>query len=817
MAVEELSPKALRAQCTLRELGCDSTDQLQPFQDIIGQERAIRALDFGLGIDAEGFNVYVAGAPGTGRTTAVKGFLDQLAEGQDVPQDWCYVNNFRDQYRPQSLGLPPGWGRKLAREVREFIATVRREIPRAFESEDYSRRREETLESYGERRKEIFNEVTRRAQEEGMVIQNTQIGLVIIPVKDGQPLRDQDMLSLPEEERRAIEEKRDRLGKELQAALKEMKTLEKQASEAVEQLDQEVAQFVIGHLFSNLLEEYQQLPQVVSYLQEMRQDILDNIGQFRQQEQDQSGQRMPEWTRDVPFRKYEVNAIVDNADLEGAPVIIELNPTHNNLFGRMEKEAQFGALVTDFTMIRGGSLHRANGGYIVIPLEELARALFSWDGLKRALKNREIFLEEPGERLGFYAAKSLRPESIPLQIKVVLIGESHIYRLLYFLDQDFRELFKVKAEFDTSMERTDENVHNYATFLCTLCKKEGLQHLDQGALAKIVEFSCRLSAHQGKLSTRFAEIADVIREANHYSRREKNGHVTDRHVKMAIDERLFRSNLIEEKIQEMIHNGQLLISSSGEVQGQVNGLAVLGLGDITFGKPSRITATVGAGREGIVDIEREAKLGGAIHTKGVLILNGFLNCRFGKKVPLSLSARLVFEQNYEGVDGDSASSTELYALLSALSGLPLRQDVAVTGSVNQNGEVQAIGGVNEKIEGFFAVCRQQGLTGQQGVLIPRSNVQNLMLREEVVEAVRSGQFHVWPVDTVDQGIEILTGVAAGEEQPDGTFPEGSVNARVARRLQELAETTREWGDEDREDQKPDEAGTPDEGELPEQD
>jgi len=471
---------------------------------------------------------------------------------------------------------------------------------------------------------------------------------------------------------------------------------------------------------------------------------------------------------------------------------MELNPTYQNLNGRTEKEAQFGALVTDFTMIRGGALHKANGGYLIVRVEELLRNPFSYEALKRALRDRRIFIEEPEERYGFISIRGLKPQPIPLNIKVIIIGDPYVYQLLFTMDMEFNELFKVKAEFDTTMARTDENVQRYAAFVCALCQKENLKHLDGSALAKIVEYSSRIAADQQKLSTRFAEVADIIRESNFYTLQEKSDNITGDHVKKAIEEKVYRSKLIQEKIQEMIQRGILLIDTDAEVVGQVNGLSVMGLGDFAFGNPSRVTASLGLGREGVVDIEREAKMGGPIHTKGVLILSGYLNGKYASDKPLSLSARLVFEQSYEGVEGDSASSTELYAILSALSGLPIKQCFAVTGSVNQKGEVQAIGGVNEKIEGYFEVCKAKGLTGNQGVMIPESNVQNLMLKEEVVEAVENGKFHLYRVKTIDEGIEVLTGVKAGEKRQDGKFEEGTINYKVDKRLNEMAEKLREF-------------------------
>jgi lon-related putative ATP-dependent protease len=498
------------------------------------------------------------------------------------------------------------------------------------------------------------------------------------------------------------------------------------------------------------------------------------------------------WLKERTFRKYEVNVIVNNSDLTGAPVTMEFNPTYPNLFGRIEKEAQFGVLSTDFTMIRGGSLHKANGGYLVLQVEDLVRNLFSYDSLKRALMNECIRIEEAGERLGFITTKGLKPEPIPLNVKTIIIGNPFLYQQLYALDPDFKELFKVKSDFDIVMDRTPENTQKYAAFICTFCRKEKLNHLDASGVAQIIEYGSRLAADQEKLSTKLAEIADIIREANFYAKEEEATFITEDHVRKAIEEKKYRSNLIQEKIQEMIERNTLLINTEGEVTGQVNGLFVMSLGDFAFGAPSRVTATVGLGQGGIIDIQRESKLGGPIHTKGVMILSGYLSEKYAQDKPLSLSARLVFEQSYGMVEGDSASSTELYAILSELSDVPVNQSMAVTGSVNQKGEVQAIGGVNEKIEGFFEICKVKGLTKQQGALIPDSNVKNLMLKEEVVNAVRMGLFHIYPVKTIDEGIELLTGRRAGKRQLDGTFEEGTINYLVEQKLNRMAERLKEF-------------------------
>ncbi len=577
--------------------------------------------------------------------------------------------------------------------------------------------------------------------------------------------------------------------------MRELRNLEKEAQSAVEELNKEVANYALDPLFSELIEKYEDIEEIKEFLQDVKEDILDNLEMILGQEQKEEGPQLPPFLRGMakdPTDRYKVNLIVDHSDLKGAPVEVQMNPTYQRLLGTVEKEARFGALVTDYTMIRSGSLHKANGGFLVIPVEDLLTNPLSWDGLKRALMNEEIEIEEIAERLGFLTTKSLRPESIPLNAKVILTGVPRFYHLLYVLDKDFKELFKVKAEFDTTMDRNDQNIKKYASFICTLCGKENLKHLDPSGIEAVIEFGSRLAADKEKLSTLFSEVSDIIREANFYAEEEKTDHISREHLERALEEKIYRSNLIQKKIEEMITRGTLLIDIEGEEVGQVNGLSVMSLGDYQFGRPTRVTAALGVGREGIIDIEREAEMGGPIHTKGVQILSGYLNEKYAEDKPLSLTARLVFEQTYSGVEGDSASSTELYALLSALSGKPIKQYLAVTGSVNQKGDVQAIGGVNEKIEGYYEVCKAKGLNGKQGVIIPESNVKNLMLKKEVVDAIKEGEFHIYPVKTIKEGIEALTGIQAGEKKPDGTYPEDTINHIVQRRLTEMAESVRKY-------------------------
>lgn len=784
----ELSVEKLRKECASDLMRCETTQGVSPLRVIVGQKRAVRALKFGLGIKERGFNIYVAGYPGTGRTTAVKGFLEDIAMTKPVPDDYCYVNNFSNQYEPKALRLPAGRGKEFKTDMKKFVEEARRALPKAFESEDYGKRREATLEGIADQRKQLIDQINAKAQSQGFVIQSTPVGFLIIPVVKGKPINDAEFMTLPQKTKDELQKKRELLEAELRNAMRQFSDIDRKAHQELDKLNRDVALYSIGHLVADLADKYKDVPDVAVYLKSVQTDTLDNLSHFIKGEEaePQTPFQIP-WAREIPFRKYEANVIVDNSEIKGAPVITEFNPTYQNLFGRVEKEAQFGALTTDFTMIRGGSLHKANGGYLILPVEELLRNPFSYDGLKRALRNGQITIEEVEERLGFITTKSLKPQPIPLNVKVIIIGDPYIYQQLYVLDMEFNELFKVKADFDTTMDRTEENMQQYAAFVCSLCQKENLKHLDGSGVAKLIEHSSRLAEDQQKLSTRFAEVADVIREACFYAEEEKSEFVTGVHVKKALEERIYRSKLIQEKIEEMIEKGILLIATDAESVGQVNGLSVISLGDFEFGTPSRVTASVGLGREGVIDIEREAQMGGPIHTKGVLILGGYLNEKYAQDKPLSLSARLVFEQNYEGVEGDSASSTELYAILSILSELPIKQNLAVTGSINQKGDVQAIGGVNEKIEGFFEVCKAKGFTGKQGVMIPESNVQHLMLKEEIVDAVKEGKFHVYSVKTIDEGIEILTGVKAGKRQEDGTFEKGTVNYKVDERLKEMAE------------------------------
>jgi lon-related putative ATP-dependent protease len=675
--------------------------------------------------------------------------------------------------------------------MKHLIEEARRSITRSFESDEYVARRDEILKGFNREKEETFARLGEEAKKEGLGLELSETGMRLFPIKDGKAVTNDEFQALSAQTRNKILKKKEQFEAKFVGAMRVLRATEKETGERLRKLDQDVALFSIGHLVDELREKYADSQRVAAYLGDVQQDMLENLAQFRGAQEGQSSLPFPVFpTRELFLRRYDVNVLVDNSELHGAPVVAEPSATYPSLVGKIEREAQFGALLTDFSMIRAGSLHRANGGFLVIPLEEILRNPFSWDALKRCIRNKEIRLEDIAERYGLYMARGAEPEPIPLDAKVILIGTPYFYYLLHAYDEDFPELFKVKADFDTQMDRNEENTRRFADFLCTFCEKDKLSHCDRDAAAKMVEYSSRLAGDQEKLSTRFVEIADVIREASFLAQEEGVHEVGVAHVQRAIESRVYRSSLIRDRFLEAMERGTIFIDTAGSAVGQVNGLSVITLGDFSFGRPTRITASLGLGRGGVLDIEREAKLGGRIHSKGVLILSGYLLEKFARERPLALSARLVFEQSYEEVEGDSASSAELYCLLSSLSGIALRQSLAVTGSVNQKGRVQPIGGVNEKIEGFFALCQARGLTGDQGVVIPEPNLKNLMLKEELVAAVEAGKFHIYPVSTVEEGIEVLSGVPAGQRREDGSFEESTVFGLVDRRLQEMAERLR---------------------------
>ncbi|HZD58901.1 MAG TPA: ATP-binding protein, partial [Anaerolineae bacterium] len=643
-------------------------------------------------------------------------------------------------------------------------------------------------------REKGLSEIEKKAEDRGFAVDITTAGIVTIPLMKGRPLRREEYGLLPEEQRKDIQEAGEELQSEINEILTRIRRLEKETKEKVQDLDKEIALFAIGHLLQDLRDRYGDFPKVLDYLSQVEKDIIENLDDFRVGEKPRvSIPGLEALQRPPTFDRYNVNVIVNNSDIEGAPVVFELNPSYYNLMGKTEYRAQFGAMTTDFSMIKAGALHRANGGYLLVNVLDVLLNPLAWDVLKRAIRSEEIIIELMGEQYRAIPATTIKPEPIPLDVKIVLIGNPRIYMLLYHLDEDFRELFKVKADFNVEMERTDEQERRYATFISSRTREAKLKPFDPSGVARIIEYGSWLAGDQKKLSTRFMDIGDLISEASYWAAAMNSSPtVSAEHVDKAIDHKKFRSNMIESKIQEMINRDIVMIQTDKAVVGQINALSIISLGDYYFGRPSRITATIHLGKRGVVNIEREIEQSGPSHSKGVLILANYLAGMYATDKPLSISASITFEQSYEGVDGDSASSTELYTLLSALADVPIKQGLAVTGSVNQHGEIQPIGGVNRKIEGFFDICNARGLTGEQGVLIPVQNVVNLMLKKEVIDAVKAGKFRIYPVKTIDEGIEILTGVEAGERREDGTYPEGTIHQLVNERLKKMADILREY-------------------------
>lgn len=778
-----------------------STADVPPLEGTIGQPRALDAIAFGLEIHSPGYNLFIAGPTGSGRESTVHDILRQFAPGRPAPSDWVYVYNFAQADRPHAIRLPQGRGRAFAADLDGLLEAAQRDIPRAFESEDYARRRREALSELTQQREALFDQLQAEASDQGFAIETTSSGIVTVPLSQGKPLSAEEFRHLPAQHQQELEQRSAALQERIADTLRQVRHVQKEASERVRQLDRDVALFTVGPHLDELREAYAALPEALVYLDQVQHDLPEHLDDFRGGESEGEQQLLlsflPGRQREEQLARYRVNVFVDNDASVGAPVIVERNPTYYNLIGRIDYRATFGALVTDFRQIKAGALQRANGGFLVLHVLDVLAAPFAWEALKRALIGGEVTIENLGEQYSTLPTERLRPEPIPLDLKVILLGPPAAYSLLYQLDPDFQELFKVKADFAPDMDWDDEHQSLYLAFISRRVREEGLRHFDRAAVARVIEEGARLREDQRKLSSRLRDIADVVAEANHWAGKAGHDLVQAADVEQAIARRKYRSNLIEERIGELIDNGTIMIDTTGERRAQVNGVSVIDLGGYAFGMPSRITARVSPGRGSVLSIEREIKLSGPIHSKGVLILSGYLAGQFSQQYPLSIAATITFEQSYDEVEGDSASSTELYALLSALADLPLRQGIAVTGSVNQHGEIQAVGGVTPKIEGFFAVCKAKGLTGEQGIIIPAANVPNLMLDEEVIDAARAGQFHVWAVRTIDEGIELLTGRPAGQRGPDGQYPEGTVHRLVEERVRAYAERLRAFASDHR--------------------
>jgi predicted ATP-dependent protease len=802
----ELDADALRYVCAPDALGFASTEEVEPLVGTVGQTRANEAIAFGLEAEVAGYNIFATGPVGVGKRTSLEARLREHAQRRPAPGDWVYLHNFREPRRPIAVALASGQGHRLAADMRRFLQDARRELAAAFESETYTHRQREVTEPVEREQEAAMQELREHAQAGSVAVELTPTGVVTVPLRGGKPMTPAEFGQLPEPVRARYQAALEELTPRTQAFLTRMRGLQREVRERLRTLEREVALFAVGHLIDELKERYAHSPKLVEWLGAVAEDVTENRGQLQplgQEGASESPSPLLEAIgagREQALARYEVNVFVAHKADGGAPVVFETNPTYPNLFGRIEHHGVLGGgFVTDQRMLRPGAAHRANGGYLMLPAAEVLSQPLVWLKLKEILRAAQIRLENLAEQYALFPTATLTPEAIDLNLKVVLIGSPMLYELAYTLDEDVRKLFRVKAEFDWRVPLDEAGVRGYASFLSSQVRSAGLRHFDAGAVARVIEHGARLAEDRQRLSTRFVEIAGLAAEASHWASRDDSELVRAEHVEQAIQRKIRRSNLIEQRLLEMVEDGTLLLDFGGERVGQVNGLSVLDLGDYAFGRPVRITASAGPGRGALVSIERETELSGHIHDKGFLILSGYLRERYGGERPIALAANLTFEQSYEHIDGDSAASAELYALLSDLARAPLRQDIAVTGSVNQHGELQAIGGVNEKIEGFYRACRLNGLTGRQGVIIPESNVRHLMLARDLVQSVREGRFHVWSARTVDEGIELLTGVPAGEPGEDGRFPEGTLHARVEERLErwaQIAEAERRTSDRD---------------------
>jgi len=800
----EVPLEKLRWRCPPESLSFETTDDVLACEEIIGQERALKAIRLGLEMDSLGYNIFVVGLVGTGRNTTIKCLLEEIDKEGKIPGDLCYMNNFKDPDQPRCICLPAGKGKAFKKDMDDLIESLKKNIPLVFESEEYQKQKRDVVEKHRERQKGMVKEFENRAKKEGFAVVQVQVGPFtrpdVVPMVAGNAIAlDQletlvDQGQFPRENFEKLKGKYGELSTEMEQVLKETRKVEKTIQEELATLDKSAVSHLVEGTIGDIREKYAH-EEISTYLNEVKDSILENPSRF-QPKAEVPQLAIPGLAIPAPvdtFTEYQVNVLVDNSETKGAPVIIETSPTYRNLFGTIERglDRLGGIWKTDFTKIKAGSFLRANGGYLVLNALDVLIEPGVWIALKRTLKNRSMEMQS-FDPFYLFASSALKPEAIEVRVKVVMIGDAYLYEMLYAMDEDFKKIFKIKADFDSVMDRKDQTLLQYASFIRKICRDETLLPFDRTAVAAVIEYGVRLASRQKKLSTEFHRISDILREASYWAKKDKSERVTEKHVDQAIAEKIYRKKMIEDKIQEMIDEGMIMIDSDGAKVGQVNGLSVYDMGEYAFGKPSRITAKTSMGKSGIINIEREADLSGRTHNKGVLILGGYLRGKYAQDKPLNLTASLCFEQSYSGVDGDSASSTEVYAILSSLAELPLRQDIAVTGSVNQNGEIQPIGGVNQKIEGFYDVCRSRGLTGKQGVMIPQQNVGDLMLRKDVVETVAAGKFHIYPIQNIDQGIEMLTGVPAGEKQEDGTFAPGTVNDRVNQKLAGLARRMKEF-------------------------
>ncbi|MEA4973241.1 MAG: ATP-binding protein [Candidatus Metalachnospira sp.] len=769
----------------------NTTQEIEPFDGIIGQERAIKSFEFGLNVKMKGYNIYVSGPSGSGKTSYARLSTQAKAKNEAVPYDWCYVYNFDNPRSPLSLRFEPGIGRQFRDDMNELISFFKTEITKAFSSEDYDKEKTDLSRTYDDKRDELIKKLNSFAEKNGFLLKTSNSGIIFQPIINNEPVTEENYDTLDESVKDGINERLESMQDTVNAIMRDVKSIDKEYRQKMDDLDYKIGMFAIGHYVSTLQEKYQDSKRVIKYLEAVQEDVLDNIDQFSEPETDEEDPvaallpKLGGAKNDDTTLKYRVNLLVDNSKTEGAPVIVDYNPTYYNLVGEVEYDNEYGNLTTDFMKIKAGIMHKANGGYLIIQIQDLLSNTQSWEALRRIIKTREIAIENLREQAGAITVTTLKPEPIPADMKVILIGGAYYYELLRGYDEDFSKLFKIRADFDYEMDRTDNNVYKIAGFISKFCKNENTLPFDSTAVATIIEYASREAESQKKLTTRFNLIAEILAESATWAKLDNADMVTEEYVKKADRERIYRLSMYHEKMNDLLDNDTIMIATDGYCVGKINGLAVLDMGDFSFGSPTRITATTYMGKSGIVNIEKEAEMSGPTHNKGVQIITGYLGSMYAQKMPLSLSCRIAFEQNYNGIDGDSASSTELYCILSSLSGIPVNQSLAVTGSVNQCGEIQAIGGINHKIEGYFDLCNRRGLTGKQGIVMPYANVRDLVLKDDVIRAVKNRMFHIYPISTIDEGIEILLGTQAGTIDKNGNYPTDSVHGRVMAKLIEF--------------------------------
>ena len=796
----ELSYTQLKNSCVPEDFDFRTTAELHPLDGIIGQERAVKAFDFGLAIKMKGYNIYMSGPAGTGKTTYAKASTEGRAATEPVPMDWCYVYNFQHPKKPVALSFEAGIGKQFQEDMTQLVAVFKKELSKAFQSENYEKQKYAVTHSFEQRQTELLTEIRTAADQYGFQLKQTDDGVFFLPTVNGVPVEEDAYHNLSDADKEAIEENTQVMQEKAGVFMREMNELEKECDRQLEGLNQAIGLHAIGEYVAELEQKYQASEKTAAYLAAVQNDVLQNLDQFMEKEEVQeitlsqlmSG--MGKKQDDDVTLKYRVNLIVDHSESTGAPVVVTYNPTYSNLMGETEYDSEYGNLTTDFMKIKGGLFHQANGGYLIVQAQDILSSAHAWEALRRVIKTGEINMDSIRELLNAQVVPTLKPEPIPASIKVIMIGSDYYYELLSAYDEEFDKFFKIRAAFDSEMARNGENVAKVAQFVKSFVEREHTLEFDASAVCAIVEYSSRTVSRQDKLSTQFNHLSEIMGEANVWAQFEDAAVITEAHIRKTIAEKEERLCLYEEKLNEMLEENVIMIDTDGAEIGQINGLAVLDTGRYAFGTPSRITATAYMGKSGIVNIEKEARMSGQTHDKGVQIITGFLGQTYAQQFPMALSCRICFEQNYNGIDGDSASSTELYCILSSLAELPIRQDLAVTGSVNQKGDIQAIGGVTQKIEGFFALCKKRGLTGKQGVLIPVSNVKDLVLNDEVVDAVKEGRFHIYPIAHINEGIELMMGHPAGERDAEGNFPADSVHGRVYARLKAFADGAKHYGE-----------------------